>query len=196
MAVRKVVLKGHKALTTENKKITGFNSPKLTQVIKDLRDTLRKSTLVGIAAPQIGENYKIFITCVRNTKYRNFGKEDKLRVFINPEIKFLSKKEVVIYEGCGSVVNDEGFPFGPVLRSKEIEVEAFDEKGKKFSFRCDGILARIIQHEMDHLNGIEFLEKVKDSSRIVSEEFYKKTIKNSKEQLQTSIITKVEYKTL
>ena len=194
MAIRKVVLKGHKALTTKNKKVLNFNSPKIKRVIKDLKDTLRNSTLVGIAAPQIDQNYQIFITYPKNTKYRNFGKGDVLRTYINPKITFLSEEKSMIYEGCGSVVDDHGFPFGPVVRPKEIGVEAFDEKGRKFSLRCDGILARVIQHEMDHLKGVEFLQKVENSSKIVSEEFYKKNIKDSKQQILASKITKIECK--
>jgi peptide deformylase len=149
--------------------------------------------LVGIAAPQIAENYQIFITYPKNTKYRSFGKEDVLRVFINPKITFLSKEKVDIYEGCGSVADSKGLPpFGPVVRAKEIEVQAYDEQGKKFSLRCDGILARVVLHEMDHLNGIEFLDRVEDKSKIVSEKFYKKNIKNSKQQTMVSRISKIK----
>jgi peptide deformylase len=191
--IRKVVLKGHKALAAKNEKVKDFNSQKVKQAVRDLKDTIKKSTLIGIAAPQIAKNYLIFITNVKNTKYRSFGKEDILRVYINPKITFLSKETSVIYEGCGSVIDNRKYPFGPVKRPEEIEIEAFNEQGEKFSLRCNGILARVIQHEIDHLNGAEFLEKIEDKSKIVSETYYKKNIKNSKQQILASTITKIEY---
>jgi peptide deformylase len=193
MAIRKVILKGNPKLVAKNKIAKDYFSPKVKQVIKDLKDTLKKSTLVGIAAPQIAENYQIFITYPKNTEFRNFGREDILRVYINPKITFRSSDKVAIYEGCGSVVEDNSFPFGPDLRPREIEVEAIDEKGRKFSLRADGILARVIQHEFDHLQGTEFLKYVK-TDNIVSEAYYKTNIKNSKSQTSASEITKIQYK--
>jgi peptide deformylase len=83
--------------------------------------------------------------------------------------------------------------FGPVVRPEEIEIEAVNENGEKFRLRADGILARVIQHEMDHLNGIEFLEKVSDYSKIISKKFYRKNIRSSKEQLSSSQVTKIIY---
>jgi peptide deformylase len=80
------------------------------------------------------------------------------------------------------------------LRPKEVEVEALDEKGQKFSLRADGILARVILHELDHLSGVEFLQKVSDYSKIMVKEHYVKQIRNSKLQKQNSQITKVEFK--
>ncbi|MBI1862615.1 peptide deformylase, partial [Candidatus Microgenomates bacterium] len=70
---------------------------------------------------------------------------------------------------------------------------ALGEKGQTFSVRCDGILARVIQHEMDHLNGIEFIQKVEDYSKIIVGEYYRKKIKSSKEQLKLSKITVLKY---
>lgn len=190
MAVKKVIQAGHPSLKKKNKKITNFKSVKIKRLQKNLIDTMRKTGLIGIAAPQIAENYMIFVTHPRNTKSRKLPKTDKLRVYINPKIISKSKKENIIYEGCGSVVNGE--LFGPVLRSKEIEIQAFDEKGKKFRLKCDGILARVIQHEYDHLMGVEFIQKVQDYKKVIAGEYYRKNIRNSKLQKQNSKITKIE----
>lgn len=194
MAIKKIVEIGHRVLKLDNKLITDFNSPKLKKLVKDLSDTMKKVDLIGIAAPQIGENYQVFLTHPRNTKARNLGKTDSLRAYINPKITYRSKETNLIYEGCGCV--PQSSIFGPVIRSREIEVEAFDIKGKKFRLKCDGILARVIQHEYDHLKGIEFLEKITDNRKIISYEFYKKDVRNSKVQTEASLITKVEYKKL
>ncbi len=192
MAVRKVVQIGHPALKANNKEIKSFGSKTFKKLLKDLRDTMRKNELIGIAAPQIAENYKVFVTHPRNTKSRNLGKEDIYRVYINPKIVNLSKEESIIYEGCGSVVN--GNLFGPVQRPQKLTVEATNEKGERFQIMCDGILARVIQHEYDHLSGIEFLEKVTDYKKMMTFEYYSKKIRNSRAQISASKITEVTYK--
>lgn len=192
MAFKKIIEIGHRVLKLKNRLITDFNSTHLKNLVKDLSGTMRKVDLIGIAAPQIGENYQVFITQPRNTKARNPGKTDVLRVYINPQITFMSKETNLIYEGCGCIPKSS--IFGPVIRPKEIEIEAFDIKGKKFRLKCDGILARVIQHEYDHLKGIEFLEKITDNRKIISYKFYVKDIRNSKVQIRASLITKIEYK--
>ncbi len=192
MAVRKVIMAGDPKLKTKNKIVLDYKSPKIQKVIKDLIQTMHKTGLVGIAASQIGENYMVFVTHPRKTKSRNLGKADKLRVYINPKITFSSKAQNLIYEGCGSVA--DGAIFGPVLRPEEVEVQALNEKGQKFSLRADGILARVIQHEYHHLNGIEFIQKVSDYSKVVVQNYYRKNIRNSALQKKNSLITKIEYK--
>ncbi|MEK7450993.1 MAG: peptide deformylase [Patescibacteria group bacterium] len=192
MAVKTVIQLGHPKLKKVNEEIENVNSPKFKKLRRDLIDTMFKTGLIGIAASQIVQNCMMFVTQPRNTKARKLGKTDKLRTYINPKITFKSQKENIIYEGCGSVVN--GDLFGPVSRPEEIEVEAMDEKGQKFRLRCDGILARVIQHEYDHLMGVEFIEKVTDYKKIIVGEYYRKTVRNSKLQKQNSLITKIEYR--
>ena len=194
MAIRKVIMAGDPRLKAKNKTVSDYKSPKTQKLIKDLAQTMRKADLVGVAASQIGENYMVFVTHPRTTKARKLGKKDKLRVYINPKITYSSKTQNIIYEGCGSVA--DGAIFGPVLRPAEVKIQAIDEKGQKFSLRSNGILARIIQHEMDHLEGIEFIQKVSDYSKIVVQAYYRKKIRNSKLQKQNSTITKIELKKL
>jgi peptide deformylase len=190
--VRKVIEAGNPKLKAKNKLVKDFKSPKVKKLIKDLLDTMYKTDLIGIAAPQIGENYMIFVTHPRNTGARKLVRADKLRVYINPKIVQKSKQKSVIYEGCGSL----GDIFGPVLRPKEILIEAFDETGQKFSLRCNGILATVIQHEYDHLQGIEFIQKISDYNKVVAKKYYRKNIRLSKPQVQNSQTTKIEFKPL
>jgi len=192
MAIRTVIQAGHSSLKKKNEKMVDTKSKKFMKLRKDLIDTMNKTELIGIAAPQIAENYMVFVTHARNTKSRNLGTEDELRTYVNPKITYQSKKQSLMYEGCGSVAL--GDLFGPVLRPKEIEIEAQDENGDKFRLRCDGILARVILHEYDHLMGTEFIEKVSDYKKILVGEHYRKTIKNSTQQKQSSLINKVLYK--
>ncbi len=187
MAVRKVAEAGHPLLKADNKPVENYKSPAIKKLIKDLTSTMYKTGLIGIAAAQIAENYMVFVTHPRNTKSRKLIRDDKLRIYINPKLTFKSKEESVIYEGCGSL----GDIFGPVLRPKEIEVEAIDENGKRFRLRCDGILARVIQHEYDHLMGVEFIEKVSDYKKVVIKKYYRKYIRLSKQQIENSRTTKI-----
>jgi peptide deformylase len=194
MAVRETIQIGDLRLKAENKAVSGFSDLKVRQVVTDLVDTMHENGLVGIAAPQIGENWKIFVTEPRETKDRPKDQVDELRVYINPVIIEFSKEENIIYEGCGSVLH--GNLFGPVKRAKEITIEAFDLNGKKFRLTGDGILARVIQHEYDHLFGIEFTEKIFDYKKLMVAEFYRQRIKNSPEQIEASKITKKIYQYL
>lgn len=191
MAVRDVLQLGDPRLKAKNKVVKNFNSPRTKKVIRDLIDTMRKFELVGIAAPQIGENYQIIVTEPRETKIRTADQADELRVYINPKIIYFSKEESIIYEGCGSVTN--GDLFGPVQRPKQITVEAYDKDKQRFHLECDGLLARVIQHEYDHLSGIEFIEKISDYTKLKNQQFYIKEIKNSPQQVQASIINIKRY---
>ena len=191
MAIKRVIQIGDPRLKNKNKAIIDFHTILLHKLIHNLQDTMNKMDLVGIAAPQIGENLHVFVTHPRNTKSRDIGKEDIFRVYINPIITYFSQEEVVIYEGCGSVA--KGQLFGPVKRSKELGIEAYDEKGEKFKIETDGLLARVIQHEYDHLFGIEFTEKITDYKKLTSQNMYKKNIRNTNETKKLLKITKLNY---
>jgi peptide deformylase len=171
MIIKEVIQIGNPLLNRKSEFVKDFKSKESKKVIKNLIDTMRFHGLVGISASQIGEKLKIFVTEVKQTKYRNL-EADKLRVYINPKITWLSKKEVTIYEGCGSVAYAK--LFGPVKRPEKVEIEANDELGNKFKFKASGMLSRVIQHEYDHLLGIEFTEKITDMRLIMSSEEYRK----------------------
>lgn len=143
-----------------------------------------------MAAPQIGENFKIFITNPRKTQYRADGLDDELRIYINPEIVFESDEKSTVYEGCGSV-NQIG-EFGPVERPKVVMVQALDQNGRKFQIKADGLLGRVIQHEFDHLNGLEFVDRVKDKDKIVTREIYIRDYKEAPDRVKNLQIKIVE----
>ena len=189
MAIRDSIQIGDLRLKADNKVVTDFNDSAVKQVITDMIDTMRQNQLIGLAAPQIGENLKIFVTEPRETPNRSADQADELRVYINPTIINFSTEEVEIYEGCGSVL--KATLFGPVIRPREITIEAFDQNGDKFSLTCDGILARVIQHEYDHLSGIEFTEKISDYKKLMSVEFYLERIKMLPEHLAAQKINKI-----
>lgn len=107
--------------------------------------TMKEAKGLGLAAPQVGVLSRIFTADVEN----------KIYVFINPEVKDFSKELGPFEEGCLSVQKT----WGPVIRPKKLTIKAFDETGKQVKIRAKGLLARVIQHEMDHLNGILFIDK-------------------------------------
>jgi peptide deformylase len=132
---------------------------------------MRHHNLVGMAAPQIGRSLRIFVTEIRKTTYRkNISDVDAVRVFINPRLVEKSKQQVVGYEGCGSVAS--ALLFGPVKRPRTVTVSAQDAEGRRLQLKATGLLARVIQHENDHLNGIVFLDRVTDTRKLLGREEY------------------------
>jgi peptide deformylase len=190
MAILEILQIGDPRLKSKNVDLKPADTKLIKKIVADMVDTMGKDKIVGLAAPQIGENFKLFITEPRETPYRAADQSDILRVFINPKIIEFSKRKTTIYEGCGSVAANF---FGPVIRPAEIVVEAYDIDFKKFQLRCDGMLARVIQHEYDHLSGIEFVEKISDYKKIMNFEFYNKNIRTSPTQASASKISVIEF---
>ena len=149
MSVRKIVKYGSPSLREKSKEVHKI-SKKIQILVEDLYDTMYAANGVGLAAPQVGENLRIFVVdCGIDAKSMN------PITFINPKI---IKKEGAInsYEGCLS------FPeaYTNVRRYKSVKVKALDIKGRPFLMEVkDGsLLARAIQHEFDHLDGILFID--------------------------------------
>lgn len=188
---KQILQLGDPLLRAKNSSVNFFGTEKFLSIVDVLKKTMHQNSLVGIAAPQLGFNYKIFITEIYKKKDRPSNQIDPLRIYINPKIVWESSEKVSIYEGCGSVLNSE--LYGPVLRPKIIKIEATDLKGQKFCLKCDGILARYIQHEYDHLQGIIFLDRIKNNKLLISKEYYQKFIRVLSEQEKLKEITIKEY---
>ena len=169
MAVIETVSAGNPIIRENSIAVTDVKSGLVKQVIRDLIDSMRHEDLIGMAAPQIGHNLRIYVSELRETKYRK-DNTDKVRVFINPKIIEKSKELSTGYEGCGSVAH-AGL-FGPVKRSSEVKVKAQDEKGESFEFTAKGLLAVVMQHEIDHLDGILFIDKIEDTKKVMSQDEY------------------------
>jgi peptide deformylase len=165
MAIKRISQVGEKVIRAKAKQVNAKNKANLKKVLKDLADTLRAENLVGIAAPQIGVGLQIFLSEVRKTKWRKATDTDGLRTYINPQIISRSKKQTELQEGCGSLGSHAWKLFGPVKRPAEVEVEALDENLKPFRLKAKGLLAKIIQHEYDHLQGTVIIDKFTDTRR-------------------------------
>jgi len=177
MAIKVVSEIGSEVIRTKAKPVNKITAAEVKRVVSNLVDTMRAVELVGMAAPQIGVGSRIFVTEIRKTKlHKDPALLDSVRVFINPVITKSSKKKVLGYEGCGSVA--AGGLFGEVKRHETIAVRAFDENGEEFELETSGLLSIIIQHEMDHLNGVCFIDKVTDTKKLLGRGEYLKMKKN------------------
>lgn len=115
-------------------------------IIADMRATLDATPHgIGLAAPQIGHSWRIFI--VKIPEYQG--------VFVNPEVMETGVRTGILEEGCLSVP----LIYGAVVRPKTIKIKTYDENGKQFKLRAKALLARVIQHELDHLDGKLFIDK-------------------------------------
>lgn len=124
----------------------------LKTLIQNMFKTMLQADGIGLAAPQIGKNIRLFIV---NTKDLLTDTDD-FQVFINPVITFTSQETAIDEEGCLSIPKI----YTPVKRHVSVIIKAQDVNGKEFVQKADKLLARIIQHEFDHLNGVLFIDKV------------------------------------
>ncbi|MBI4438056.1 peptide deformylase [Candidatus Uhrbacteria bacterium] len=120
-------------------------SKEIQQVIDDLVDTMGVENGVGLAAPQIGAHRRIIVTDV-----------DGVLVLVNPEIIGKSLRKIDFEEGCLSVPG----VYGLVRRHREVKVRALNRHGEPITIKASGLLAIVLQHETDHLDGILFTDKV------------------------------------
>lgn len=143
-----------------------IGSPEIKKVLKEMSAALAKEEDgVAIAAPQIGVSKRIFVVSGRLMTEEGQPTLPDL-IFINPIIKSASKKKVEMDEGCLSV----RWLYGKVKRSDKATVEAYDENGKKFTRHGSGLWAQIFQHEIDHLDGVLFIDKAKELAEMRPED--------------------------
>lgn len=140
-------------------------NPETQEFIKNMIPTMYSTDGIGLAAPQVGLNIRI---CVVGKEA--VGGNDL--VLVNPTWEKTSRRKSVDVEGCLSVPQI----YGKVRRWKNIQVDAWDEKGNLLSFSASNFFARVIQHEVDHLEGILFIDKAKGLYRAEAEDKTKKPI--------------------
>ncbi len=139
--------------------VQDIQSEEIRNVIGRLKRVISENEeAVAAAAPQIGKSLRIFVVTEYILSPRT--KEDKKEnygyiVFINPKILKKSRQQKILTEGCLSAKNI----YGTIKRFEKVKVEAYDEKGKKFTRGASGLFAQVIQHEIDHLDGFLFIDK-------------------------------------
>lgn len=166
--MKKILQIGDPVLRKTSKPVTlkDIRSPKFKKHIKDMRSTVNETDDgVAIAAPQIGLTQRVFILADKVLNIE--GLENiKNMVYINPVITKQSRKKAELEEGCLSVKNI----YGLIKRAEKVTVEAYDEKGQKFTQNAGGFLAQIFQHEIDHLDGTLFVDKAYNLEEVIREE--------------------------
>jgi peptide deformylase len=162
---------GDKTLRQKAKSVKDIND-KTRETIAEMQRLMMEDKGVGLAAPQIGLLQRIFIT---------HAEGDQFRVFINPAIIWTSQEQVKYEEGCLSLPG----LWAEVIRPQSIKVQAWNEKGRAFTLEVSGMLARVIQHEYDHLEGVLFIDRLTEEKRnklldkLAAKKTDKKTVKNA-----------------
>jgi len=155
--------------------VENVSDERIQKLIDDLTTTVAQANGVGIAAPQVAESCRLFIVASRpNPRYPN-APEMEPTAMINPKIIAHSTEIVKGWEGCLSIPGIRGL----VPRSQAIEVEYTDRNGKLQKQEFSDFVARIFQHEYDHLDGIVFLDKLESTLDIVTEQEYQKRVINN-----------------
>jgi len=155
MALRTIVQDGDPILKKVCRPITKFDD-RLGTLLDDMKETLLDANGLGLAGPQVGMMRRLFI-CLDDRDLPKEVPENyeyKFIEFINPEILELSDEQVELYEGCLSFPGHNG----AIKRSKHVKVKAQDRHGEWFEMEADDMLARCIQHENNHLDGITIMD--------------------------------------
>ena len=158
--IRKILPSADRKLRSVSKPVTKVDK-KVLALVKDLKDTLKVQKDpegVGLAAPQIGKNLRIFVML----------DDSQYKAVINPQIIKVSEAKKIskthkgdIMEGCLSLPHF----YGPLKRSSKITIEYLNEEGQKTKEEFVGFTAQIVQHEMDHLNGVLFVDRLLEENK-------------------------------
>jgi peptide deformylase len=124
----------------------------LAALVERMFETMKLGKGVGLAAPQVGLAHRLFVIQIEG---------DKPRVFINPEIVETSLELESFEEGCLSIPG----VYADLDRPAAVRVQAMNERGRRFTLEAEGFLARVVQHELDHLNGVLFTDRLPERSR-------------------------------
>ena len=163
MALREIVTLPDPVLRRKARKVTDFG-PGLQQLIDDMVDSMRAEPGVGLAAPQVGVQERVVVVEFGDDEDENIP--PKLYAVVNPEFTRLSKDMVVGTEGCLSI---PGY-LGDVERHAAVVVKGQNRRGQPVTIKAQGWLARIFQHEMDHLDGVLFVDRASQVWRATQED--------------------------
>lgn len=149
-----------------------LKSDDFSQLIIDLKDSMKHYGGIGIAAPQIGIDLQVAI--IELVGFNRYGENVNLplTVFVNPKIEFLTDEEQGFWEGCLSVPGMRGY----VERPKKIRVSFLNITGVEEEIIAEGFLATVLQHELDHLEGILYIDRIKDLRKLTFQEEFEEFI--------------------
>jgi peptide deformylase len=166
MAIRKIATLGHPVLREVARKLTieELSSPKVQAFIDDLVETMHDANGAGLAANQIYEPVRVCAIEVRNNPRYPYKPNFPLTILVNPEVIPTTEETFLNYEGCLSVPNLRG----EVRRFTGVRVRAWDRHGEALDFEVKGLTAGTFQHEVDHLDGKVFVDRVEDTRTLAT----------------------------
>ena len=173
MPILKIAKLGHPVLVKKTNEISNLNDIDLKKIVYDMSETMIDANGIGLAAPQVHLSHRLFIYRVPDLE-----EEEKIKVsvLINPLIEKISDETEDDWEGCLSIPGMTGL----VRRLKKIKYTALDLNGESVSATVEGLHARVIQHEFDHLNGVLYISRLADKRAFgFSEEIEKFWKKNN-----------------
>ncbi len=156
MAIREIVLMGDPVLRQEGAEVTDFDED-LRHLVRDMFATMYHAEGIGLAAPQIGISQRIIVVDLRVEE----NEEPRSVALVNPKVVWASDEEDKESEGCLSIPGLEEV----VKRPVSVRVEGQDPDGKDVVVEADGLFARALQHEIDHVDGILFIDRVSPLKR-------------------------------
>ena len=158
MAVKETLKMGNPILQQVASPVTDFNTPELNTLIQDMHDTMAALNGAGLAAPQIGVSLRVMIFGVEaNPRYPEV-EAVPMTVLVNPQISVLDEHMEKGWEGCLSVPGMRGL----VARHVNIRYSGYDQYGEPIKRTVSGFHARVVQHELDHLDGILYPQRIDD----------------------------------
>ncbi|WP_220465566.1 peptide deformylase [Colwellia sp. BRX10-3] len=175
MSTLTILQRGEPVLSTIAKPILDIHAAEIKQLIVDLKTTVTLAKGVGIAAPQVGTSLCLFIMCSAPSERYPDAPLLAPSVIINPEILNTSDEQELGWEGCLSVKGKRAL----VPRYSSIDVSYLDETGIIHNQTLTGFLARIFQHELDHLDGITFIERLDNENDAIDEAQWRQQILNN-----------------
>jgi peptide deformylase len=182
MAILKVARMGHPVLRQVSREVSPqeIPLPGFQQLLDDMIDTMYEYDGVGLAAPQVHQNLRVCVIDIREDEPRYSGKHPSgLCVFINPKLEALTTSTNQTWEGCLSVPGLRGL----VSRPTKVRCTYLDREGKAHEFVAQGFLAIVLQHEFDHLDGVLYVDRIKEMKNLVfDQEFEKYILPNSKDE--------------
>ena len=170
--ILQIIQLGHPILRQQAQQVDNIRDQRIQKLIDDLIATVGIANGVGIAAPQVAEGDRLFIVASRpNPRYPN-APEMAPTAMINPKLLAHSSEVIKGWEGCLSIPGIRGL----VPRYQAIEVEYSDRNGKSQKQELTDFVARIFQHEYDHLDGIVFLDRLESTQDIITEQEYQQRV--------------------
>jgi peptide deformylase len=173
MSILKIARMGNPVLRKVARELTAkeIHSPEIQRLIEDMVETMEEYTGIGLAAPQVHLPLSLAIIEFEedNDRYPEMGAQE-LGVYINPKITVLDPEEQAFWEGCLSVPELRGL----VHRPRKIRVDYLDREAKPRTVEAEGFLATVFQHELDHLAGKLFVDRMKDMAKLAFMQEYQR----------------------